>query len=121
MCFYTLYSYLSGENYYLHDVGKKRCHSGSGLFDTTECKKACIELGIPLSGRKFKNGKSCYKGGSNVCNQNGGLGRRASLVCKREGNLISTMMTAYTTFYKNTYIYMILCICMAYVERRLLF
>ena len=77
---------FSGENYYLQDVGKKRCPSGSGLFDTTECKEACIELGIPLSGRKFKSGKSCYKGGSNVCNQNGGSGRRASLICKREGN-----------------------------------
>ena len=91
----------------MQDVGKKRCPSGSGLFDTTECKEACIELGIPLSGRKFKQGKSCYKGGSNVCNQNGGSGRRASLICKREGNLIPTMISVLPKTYTHIYDIMI--------------
>ena len=72
----------------MEEVGKKRCQSGSGIFDTSECIEACFKVGIPLSGRKFKGGKPCYKGGSNVCNQNGGLGRRASLICKHIGNLI---------------------------------
>ena len=80
--------HFTDETYYVEEVGKKRCPSGSGIFDTAECIEACIEVGIPLSGRKFKGGKPCYKGGSNVCNQNGGLGRRASLICKHIGNLI---------------------------------
>ena len=55
-------------------------------MDTTKCEEACDQLDIRPSGKRFKNGRPCYKGGSGVCNQNGGFNRRASLICKQEDN-----------------------------------
>ena len=42
-------------------------------------------LKIPLSGKVFKEGRPCYKGGRNVCNQNGAYGRNSLMVCKHAG------------------------------------
>ena len=55
-------------------------------MDTTECEEACDQLNIRPSGKKFKDGKPCYKGGSGVCNQNGAFNQRASLICKQDNN-----------------------------------
>ena len=79
MCF-------TGEGYYLLEAGQRRCPKGYEVMDTTECEEACDQLQIPLSGKKFKPKKPCYKGGSGVCNQNGAFNRRASLICKQEDN-----------------------------------
>ena len=54
-------------------------------MDVEECELACGTLGIPLSGKPFKDGKPCFKGGNGVCNQNGGHGRRSNMVCKPAG------------------------------------
>ena len=79
MCF-------TGEGYYLLEAGLRRCPKGYEVMDTTECEEACDQLNIRPSGKKFKDGKPCYKGGSGVCNQNGAFNRRASLICKEEDN-----------------------------------
>ena len=77
---------FTGERYYLLETGQRRCPKGYEVMDTTECEEACDQLQIPLSGKKFKPKKPCYKGGSGVCNQNGAFNRRASLICKQEDN-----------------------------------
>ena len=77
---------FTGERYYLLETGQRRCPKGYEVMDTTECEEACDQLQIPLSGKKFKEKKPCYKGGSGVCNQNGAFNRRASLICKQEDN-----------------------------------
>ena len=50
-----------------------------------ECELACDTLGIPLSGKIFKDGKPCFRGGNGVCNQNGGHGGRSNMICKHTG------------------------------------
>ena len=80
------YFYLTGRNFYLLEAGVRRCPTGFEVRRTAECEEACDQLDISASGRKFKNGKPCYKGGSGVCNQNGGFTRRSSLICKHNGN-----------------------------------
>ena len=65
-------------------------------MDAEECEIACDRLGIPLSGKLFKDGKPCFRGGNGVCNQNGAHGGRSNLVCKHEGK-------HYITKRKHTY------------------
>ena len=78
--------YFIGGSFYLLETGiMRRCPKGFGVFDTTECKEACEKLDIPLSGQPFKDGKPCYKGGRNVCNQNGRFTRKSSMICKEAG------------------------------------
>ena len=67
----------------------KRCPSEDRINISTECKIACSALQIPLSGKVFKEGRPCYKGGKNVCNQNGAYGQRSLMVCKR-ADLVKT-------------------------------
>ena len=62
----------------------KPCPPGSTITDKNECQLACGQLDIPLSDRKFKNGRPCYQGGSGVCNQNTAFGKRSKMVCKGE-------------------------------------
>ena len=50
-------------------------------------KPFLLTFGFNLS-NQFKEGKPCYKGGSNVCNQNGAFGRNAKLICKKTGNVM---------------------------------
>ena len=69
------------DTYYL----EKRCPNINRILDPAECEIACDRLGIPLSGKPFKDGKPCFRGGNGVCNQNGAHGGRSNLVCKREG------------------------------------
>ena len=77
--------HITGDRFELRNAGKKRCPRGSGIFDKEVCIEACKELDIPLSGKRFKNGKPCYKGGKRrVCNQNGAFSRRSSLICCKE-------------------------------------
>ena len=78
--------HFTGESYYLLNAGTRRCPKGFEVMDTTECEEACDQLNIRHSGKRFKDGKPCYKGGSGVCNQNGAFNRRASLICKQEDN-----------------------------------
>ena len=75
---------FTGDSVYLMTSGMRRCPEGSGIFDKEVCIEACKKLDIPLSGKRFKNGKPCYKGGSGVCNQNGAFSRRSSLICCKE-------------------------------------
>ena len=72
----------------LLETGVKRCPDGLEIESVTECQEACEYLKIPLSSNQFKEGKPCYKGGSNVCNQNGAFGRNAKLICKKTGNVM---------------------------------
>ena len=65
---------------------------GSSILNVAECEKACNALGIPLSGKKFKEGRKCYKGGSQVCNQNGGHGSNSHLICKKYGNATTKLL-----------------------------
>ena len=67
--------------YYL----KKRCPNANRIMDVEECERACDTLGIPLSGKTFKDGKPCFRGGNGVCNQNGGHGGRSNMICKHTG------------------------------------
>ena len=76
-------------SYLLSQTGKKSCTSGAKILDVQECKNACSYLEINLSGRTFKRGKACYKGGSGVCNQDGRQGSGATLVC----SLIKSIVT----------------------------
>ena len=78
--------YRTGGSFYLLESGVRRCPKGLEVRITAECEEACDQLNISTSGRKFKNDKPCYKGGSGVCNQNGGFTRRSSLICKQNGN-----------------------------------
>ena len=75
---------FTGDSVYLMTSGMRRCPEGSGIFDKEVCIEACKKLDIPLSGKRFKNGKPCYKGGSGVCNQNGAFARRSSMICCKE-------------------------------------
>ena len=52
-------------------------------------------LKIPLSGKVFKEGRPCYKGGRNVCNQNGAYGRNSLMVCKHAGKCADIFEHAY--------------------------
>ena len=72
---------VADDTYYL----EKRCPNINRIMDVAECEIACARLQIPLSGRPFKDGKPCFRGGNGVCNQNGAHGGRSNLVCKREG------------------------------------
>ena len=67
----------------------KLCPSEDRITIITECRLACNALQIPLSGKIFKEGRPCYKGGKNVCNQNGAHGRSSLMVCKR-ADLVKT-------------------------------
>ena len=78
--------YFTAVGYYLRDRGVYWCPANTKIVNTTECEQACEELGIRLSGKRFKHGKPCYKGRYNVCSQNGAFGTRASLICKIGGN-----------------------------------
>ena len=78
--------FFTAAGYYLRDRGVYWCPANTQIVNTTECEKACHELGIRLSGKRFKHGKPCYKGRYNVCNQNGAFGTMASLICKKGGN-----------------------------------
>ena len=53
-----------------------------------ECKSACNELDIPLSGKRFKNGKPCFKGRNGKCFQNGMHGKKALRICTNKGSFI---------------------------------
>ena len=77
-----------GKGYNLLDPGVKSCPEGLGIFEVADCEEACNNLGIRLSNKRFKRGKPCYKGTSNVCNQNGGFGKNARIICKQEGNVM---------------------------------
>ena len=79
---FILYKIIA-DIYVLEDKGKRSCTAGSSILDVAECEKACDVLGIPLSGKKFKERRKCYKGGSQVCNQNGGHGSNSHLICKK--------------------------------------
>ena len=72
---------IADDNYYV----EKRCPIANRIMDVEECELACGMLGIPLSGKPFKDGKPCFKGGNGVCNQNGGHGGRSNMVCKPAG------------------------------------
>ena len=78
--------YFTAVGYYLRDRGVYWCPANTQIVNTTECEKACNDLGIRLSRKRFKHGKPCYKGRYNVCSQNGAFGTRASLICKIGGN-----------------------------------
>ena len=78
--------YFTAVGYYLRDRGVYWCPANTQIVNTTECEKACNDLGVRLSGKRFKTGKPCYKGRYNVCNQNGAFGTMASLICKIGGN-----------------------------------
>lgn len=81
--------HFTGDRFYLLNTGKRRCPRGSGIFDKEVCIEACRKLGIPLSVKRFKKGKTCYKGGKRkVCNQNSAFSRRSSLICKEEGKVM---------------------------------
>ena len=72
---------VAADTYYL----EKRCPLINRIMDVEECEVACDRLGIPLSGKLFKDGKPCFRGGNGVCNQNGAHGGRSNFVCKHEG------------------------------------
>ena len=74
--------YFTAAGYYLRDRGVYWCPANTQIVNTTECEKACNDLGVRLSGKRFKTGKPCYKARYNVCNQNGAFGTMAALICK---------------------------------------
>ena len=61
-----------------------------------ECKSACNELEIPLSGKPFKNGKPCFRGGNGKCFQNGRRGKKAKLICTKKGILLDVVYALMT-------------------------
>ena len=61
-----------------------------------ECKSACNELEIPLSGKPFKNGKPCFRGGNGKCFQNGRHGKKAKLICTKKGILLDVVYALMT-------------------------
>ena len=65
---------VAADTYYL----EKRCPLINRIMDVEECEVACDRLGIPLSGKLFKDGKPCFRGGNGVCNQNGAHGGRSN-------------------------------------------
>ena len=73
---------ITVETYFL----EKRCSKETKITDTEECKTACKHMGLPLSNRPFKNKKPCYKDGLGVCNQKGGMGKLAKMICKNKGS-----------------------------------
>ena len=91
---------VADDTYYL----EKRCPNINRIMDVAECEIACARLQIPLSGRPFKDGKPCFRGGNGVCNQNGAHGGRSNLVCKREGIHYKALDTfVYTKSYMIIY------------------
>ena len=75
------YIYFVGTNYIL----MKTCPVGTGVLDKLECTKACTQLGLPFVEKKFKTGRTCYKNGKGICNQNGAAGSKATMLCKVVG------------------------------------
>ena len=82
----------------LLERGVRSCPAGLEIESITECQEACDTLHIPLSSNLFKEGKPCWKGTGNLCNQNGGFGRNARLICKKSGNLIRLYFIILNTF-----------------------
>ena len=59
-----------------------QCKAGTAVLTVNECKTACVYLGISKMGA-FKEGRPCYRGASEVCNQNiRKPGSGASRICK---------------------------------------
>ena len=87
---------VAADTYYL----EKRCPLINRIMDVEECEVACDRLGIPLSGKLFKDGKPCFRGGNGVCNQNGAHGGRSNFVCKHEGK-------HFITKYEHAYCWLI--------------
>ena len=66
----------------------RTCPAGTEVVDKTECATACIQLGLPFSERKFKEGHTCYQNGRGVCKQNGAAGSKATMICRMKGKYI---------------------------------
>ena len=79
----------SGRNYFVGDQGSKSCPAGSkDVTSSAECAISCANLNINRSDHKLMDRKPCYKGGQDVCNQDGYNGKGASLICKPRRNII---------------------------------
>ena len=78
-------------SYAFEKKGEKSCTSGSIIISKSECRIACAQLQLKMvAGR---DGKSCYKAGNGKCRQDGRDGRKASLICKNEGNKVCYHLT----------------------------
>ena len=93
--------FLDESNYSVH----KRCRGGSKIKKVKECKSACNELEIPLSGKPFKNGKPCFRGGNGKCFQNGRRGKKAKLICTKKGILLDVVYALMTDNINNIYLF----------------
>ena len=71
------------------------CPDGTGVVDKSECAKACTQLGLRFSERKFKAGHICYKNGRGVCNQNAAAGSKATMICRVKGKYKSGFRWCY--------------------------
>ena len=85
----AIYTIQEDNPYYL----SSSCVTKNRITDVAECQAACNILDIPISGKAFKQGRSCYRGRKNVCNQNGAHGRNSQLVCKHADSTETTTPT----------------------------
>ena len=76
-----VYEPLIGANY----TFRSTCSPGAEILHKRQCIKACTDLKLPLSRKRFKAGRPCYKNKRGVCNQNGHSGPKSSMICQSEG------------------------------------
>jgi len=70
------------ESYIRGNLAVRGCpHGYSIITDSSECRKACDDLGIPVA--TISGGHPCYEDSENNCNQNGQNGEGAKFVCKK--------------------------------------
>ena len=74
------------ESYIRGNLAVRGCpHGYSIITDSSECRKACDDLGIPVA--TISGGHPCYEDSENNCNQNGQNGQGAKFVCAKSGIL----------------------------------
>ena len=89
-------------SYAFEKKGEKSCTSGSIIVSKSECQIACAQLQLKIVGGR--DGKSCYKAGNGKCRQDGRDGRKASLICKNEGNKICYHLTTISRKYFHVFL-----------------
>ena len=74
------------ESYIRGNLAVRGCpHGYSIITDSSECRKACDDLGISVA--TISGGHPCYEDSENNCNQNGQNGQGAKFVCTKSGIL----------------------------------
>ena len=82
-------TFLVKYTYYLNAEPNEGCVApGLGVSDKDECEKACVSLGISVTGNWQNDGKPCLAISKTTCKQSSSIGNKAYRICKEEGKII---------------------------------